>query len=175
MQATTVGQKLFANLKTTLISLLQLIMLVIVAFHIGPYLWTAEYYDSKATTIRLDFPIAVIKEGRLSVLYWSQYIKSPERYTAQLYQGADRVEAPSDVEQLKIQHSDNGIFRLRYDTGDYIFWSEYMIQDGAVVPLHFRFNHVMVVLPVLIGLALLMVVLTRLVRWYWRWRIKQKE
>lgn len=169
------------------------IVLLMVAFHLSPYLLGTEHYveTTSSSDIHSYFPIALMQERendharqeeRVHVLTWGDYQQAPGNYTAQLLQvpqaGTYRL---ANNEQLVLAYvKQNGseqasayVYMVRHETEDYTFWSEYRItQDGRVVPILFRLSGAMLMMPAFFAVWLVYTLLKKGLLWWWRRRLK---
>ncbi len=115
-------------------------------FALFPYLVTYERYDG-TQNVHPQFPIAILQEGKPTIVKWHTYSTAPKNFENQLIQPTSNTQVQlNEIESFELKIDKNGIIKLSLNTDNYGFWSQYSIKNGIVTPISFRFIGAFVVL-----------------------------
>lgn len=121
------------------------ILLCVVAFVTAPYFISAESYDGHKE-VRDSFPILIEVNENPEIIKWHEYVLNKEKYQDLLITSPKATNYKLPHNKHASLSSSDGLYSLRYDADNYIFWSEYYLNDKGVVPVHFRFNGAFIVI-----------------------------
>ncbi|ELB2822553.1 hypothetical protein ACXHQL_25420 [Vibrio parahaemolyticus] len=137
---------MFKRLVFVLFKLFVFISLYAVAFVTAPYLMSAENYDGHIE-VRDNFPILIEVNGTPEIIKWHTYVLNKEKYQNLLVTSVQTTKYELPRNEYASLSSSDGLYSLRYDADNYIFWSDYYLSDKGVVPIHFRLNGAFIAMP----------------------------
>jgi hypothetical protein len=100
-----------------------------------PYWNGAETY-SPNDKIHNFFPVVVKSNGIPKVIGWRKYDNGGRNEEPFMIEAGSRYEGDGFV----LTSPRVGEMAVRWEWPDYIFWSDYSIKDGRIVPISFRMN-----------------------------------
>jgi hypothetical protein len=107
-----------------------------------PFLVTQESYRH-GEPVHGSFPVAVVADGKPSIVRWSEYERNKSLYKGMAFQPNREMEyVTGDMGKFVVKPEGNNVYSVDFLDDDYRFWSRYAVRDGEVQPVSFRFNGV---------------------------------
>jgi len=148
----------------SLISIIQLIIIMILSYLLAPYILTVEYYDEENNQVNALFPIAIVEGGIPNIVKWDKYIKSTEFKSNLFLESNDVIYKLEYSDYFKIKRLESDVYEVYYNTGMYLIKSRYRVNEDVIEPKYFYLNGGFIVLPVFCILLLLTILMNWVIK-----------